>query len=150
MKQLKNLLLVGFLLLLANCSDDETKPSVAEEQMAKLKGKWKATSVKVDNDEQEDFDGFVLTISPVEKTEKLLYVIENNPPSSPWTSVTTGALTVNADNPTELLIREDDVNIYYVVSENTLVMNFVYTDPGDGGRVSGISGDWVFSFERQE
>jgi hypothetical protein len=75
------------------------------------------------------------------------YTISYSPDRSPWISASGGRLFFDEPNPAIYLIREDEVNIQYAVTDTSLIMEFTYQE--EGGRTEGVSGNWKFTFSRQ-
>jgi len=128
-------------------SDDETEASVTEQQIEKLKGSWKATTVSLDEVAQNEFDAFTLAITANTATS-IHYTIAGNPDYSPWVSEFGGRFTFDERDPAAYLVREDDVSIKYCVTATTLVMEFTYEEESEGGRQASVAGNWKFTFER--
>lgn len=143
------MLLSGILICTGCGSDDETGASVTEQQIEKLKGSWKATTVTLDEVPQDDYDAFTLAISANTATS-VHYAITGNPDNSPWISEFGGRLSFDERDPAAYLIREDDVSIQYSVTGTTLVMEFTYEDESAGGRLASVSGNWKFTFSKAQ
>lgn len=141
------MLLSGILIYTGCSSDDETKASVTEQQIEKLKGTWKATRVTLDDVQQDDYDAFTLAITANTATS-VHYAITGNPDYSPWVSEFGGRFSFDERDPAAYLIREDDVSIQYSVTGTTLVMEFTYEDESAGGRQASVSGNWKFTFSK--
>jgi hypothetical protein len=134
--------------LSVGCSEDkEPVKSVAEEQSEKLTGRWKVTSVILDNAALASFQETRFSIAALTPNTNLSYVIENNPLYSPWAAPSGGRLFFDAQEPSRYLLREDDIRIDYTVTATTLVMKFSYTAPA--GRVGGVDGTWEFVLEKE-
>lgn len=134
-------------ILFIGCSDnDKNDPSVAEQQIEKLKGSWKATAVTLDDVAQSGYDAFTMGIMP-NTAMSVSYTISYSPDRSPWISASGGRLFFDEPNPAIYLIREDEVNIQYAVTDTSLIMEFTYQE--EGGRTEGVSGNWKFTFSRQ-
>lgn len=126
-------------------SDDETETSVTEQQIEKLKGSWKATTVTLDEVPQDDYDAFTLAITD-NTASSVHYAIAGNPDYSPWVSEFGGRFSFDERNPAAYLVREDEVSIHYSITETSLIMEFTYEQKSEGGRLSAISGNWKFTF----
>ncbi|MFD1001353.1 hypothetical protein ACFQ21_18645 [Ohtaekwangia kribbensis] len=141
------ILLSGMLIYTGCSSDDEPEASITEQQIEKLKGSWRATTVTLDEVQQDDYDAFTLAIT-VNTATSVHYAITGNPDYSPWVSEFGGRFSFDERDPTAYLIREDDVSIQYSVTGTTLVMEFTYEDESAGGRQSSVSGNWKFTFSK--
>lgn len=139
------LLLFSLSALVFNCSDDDNGEPLTAQYVKKLAGEWKVETVTFDGAIQEGYSDFILRITA--SGDKALYVVAGSPERTPW--LLSGTLTPDKDNPEELLVREDDVNISYTVSSTELVMDFAYTDVTTGGRSKSVSGDWKFTFKKK-
>ena len=143
-------LVAGMALIFTACGDDdEGNNSLYSEQIEKLSGTWKATDVTLDDTQQPGYQDFTIKLSGLPGGEGLGYIITNNPEFSPWISAYNGRLIFDASDPSKHLIREDDVAITYDLSGTTLTLSFVYNEEDAGGRVSGVTGTWKFTFEKQ-
>lgn len=128
-------------------SDDETEASVTEQQIEKLKGSWKATTVTLDEVQQDDYDVFTLAIT-ANTASSVHYAIAGNPEYSPWVSESGGRFSFDERDPATYLVREDDISIHYSVTETSLVMEFTYEQEAEGGRQTAIAGNWKFTFSK--
>lgn len=141
--------MLAMMCICAACSDDDKEgASIIDKQIGKLAGTWKAVSVSMDQTYPEGYEEFELTIVKMDGSKGLNYLIANNAFSSPWISVTTGRFTFDSTEPDKYLIREDGVKITYTVSETSLTMSFMYDEESSGGRISGVTGMWDFTFEK--
>ncbi|HYG19673.1 MAG TPA: hypothetical protein VD816_12125 [Ohtaekwangia sp.] len=146
---LATVVLATGLFLIMGCSHEGGNPvGTSELQMARLMGSWNAKSTQLDNIDKEGFQNFVLTLSPLPDQPRLSYIISENPYASPWRTVTTGSLSLDQDQPDKYLVREDGAVIEYVVTDNTLSMRFTFADSKTGGKISGVGGEWIFLFEK--
>jgi hypothetical protein len=141
------MLLFGILCYTGCSSDDKTETSVPGQQIEKLKGSWRVTTVSLDEVEQSEFDGFTLAIMANTGTS-VHYVITGNPDYSPWISESGGRFSFDERDPASYLIREDDLSIQYSVTATSLVMEFTYDDASAGGRQASVSGYWKFTFSK--
>jgi hypothetical protein len=154
MKRLFNmaafLTFVGAQAFFTGCSgDDDDGGSVTDQQIEQLSGTWKATSVTLDDAQQEGYEEFTLKIFKHSGEADLGYIITNNPDESPWLSEYNGVFVFDTGEPTKYFLREDDVRIEYNVSGESLALLFNYEEPATGGRVDGVSGEWEFVFAKQ-
>jgi hypothetical protein len=141
------ILLIAVLFYTGCSSDDETEASVTEQQIEKLKGSWKATTVTLDEVEQDSYAAFTLAITPNTKSS-VHYAIAGNPDYSPWISEFGGRFSFDERDPATYLLREDEVSIHYNITETLLVMEFTYQQGLEGGRQAAISGNWRFTFSK--
>lgn len=143
------LICIGAVVPFTGCSDDDqAEASVSEQQTEKLVGSWKVTAVTLDNVSQDGYDAFTMDIT-ANTALGVNYTIVNNPDRSPWISVFGGRLFFDARDPAAYLIREDDVSVEYAVIDTALTMEFTYQEESEGGRTSGVSGNWKFIFTKQ-
>ena len=141
------ILLLAMLCYTSCSSDDDTEASVTEQQIEKLKGSWKATTVSLDEVAQNEFDDFTIAIT-ANTAASVHYTLTGNPEYSPWVSEFGGRFSFDERDPAAYLIREDDVSIKYSVTETALVMEFTYEDESAGGRQASVSGNWKFTFSK--
>ncbi|MBT1686086.1 hypothetical protein [Dawidia soli] len=143
------LVAAGGLLSTACQDDDSHSKTAADEQIEKLTGRWKATTVTLDGAVQEAYAETVFTVSPLTAGTNMSYTIEENPSDSPWRAASGGRLFFDTQDPTEYLTREDDVRISYDVTETTLIFEFTYAEPSSTGRTDGVVGDWKFVLTKE-
>lgn len=141
------ILLTGILCYTGCNSDDETGASVTAQQIEKLKGSWKATTVSLDETQQDAFTDFTIVITANTATS-VYYTITGNPDDSPWISEFGGRLSFDERDPASYLVREDGASIHYTVTGTTLVMEFTYGNESAGGREAGVNGNWKFTFTK--
>lgn len=153
MKRITSILYFALSLIIlmstSTCDDDKGHAeTVITSQMKKLAGKWKASSVTLDHAPMIGWDDFTISLSPVSSQEKLSYIVANNPYVTPWISAVTGSFTFDENDPENHLFREDGVHVQYEISEETLTMRFTHHINDIRGRVTGVGGDWEFTFEK--
>lgn len=141
------ILMTGALFYTGCSSDDEVEASVTEQQIEKMKGSWKATTVTLDEVQQEEYNAFTLAIT-TNTASSVHYAIAGNPEYSPWISEFGGRFSFDERDPAAYLVREDGVSIHYRVTETSLVMEFTYQQEEEGGTQSAISGNWKFTFSK--
>jgi len=130
----------GFLVGIAAC-DNEPEKTPEQKFMSTISGTWHASEITLDDLVIENaFNNFTLTI----KEDKTFTSTNGNSPI--WRS--SGIFTPKATSSTELfdLTRDDGVEITVTEATSTsLVMQFHYVS---GGRVSSVTGDYVFKLTR--
>lgn len=141
-------MVVTLSLSFSGCGSDDDEKSETDQQIEKLNGTWKATSVKYQGTDVTDYTNFTITITGAAGSKSVGYTTSGRPSGklSPWNS--TGTFQFGAKPATEL-IREDDVDIAYSVTTTALEMSFNYEGEGHLGREQSIGGDWVFQFTKQ-
>jgi hypothetical protein len=146
------LILVSSVLFLAGCNKDDDGGTETDELISKLSGTWNATSVTYNGQQQADYADFALLITGSEGNEAVAYSTEGRPAApkrGPWSS---GGLLEFGDPVASQLVRDDNVEIAYSVTETTLRMEFTFTGIGYDGpaRTESIEGEWVFEFEKAQ
>ena len=143
------LVCLGAAVLGTGCNDDDpAEASIPDQQIERLKGSWKVTAVTLDDVSQDGYDAFRMVIS-ANMPSGANYTIDNNPDRSPWLSAFGGHLFFDPRDPAAYLIREDEVSIKYSVSATVLTFEFTYHEGNEGGRISGVSGEWKFVLEKE-
>jgi len=138
---------VGF--FFTGCKDDDDKKSETDQQIEKLNGTWKASSVKYQGtDVTSDYSNFTITLTAAAGAKSIGYSTTGRPSGKlgPWTA--SGTLQFGAKPSTELT-RDDDTAITYTVSGTSLGMDFDYSGDGHLGRIESIGGQWSFQFTKQ-
>ena len=135
-------LLFAILIILGACKPDPPAPEPTEEEV-KLESlstsTWIYSSVTLDGVEPPiDFSAFTITLS-----NNFTYSITGNPANTPWPS-TSGEWDFKTDDLNTVIRQPDGVEITTTVTDTSLKLEFDYTPP-TGGRVSGITGRWVFN-----
>jgi hypothetical protein len=156
MKALKSLLLIasiGVLFTFSNCGGGGSTPEpVTDQQLAKLTGTWKATSVTYQAGALTTYSAFKLVLTGTKGTTSFNYTTSGNPTTlSPWKSSGTWAF---GTDPVTMIVRDsgtDLLNMTYVVSATTLEIRFNYSGAGypNQGRIDQVIGEWVFTFTKQ-
>ncbi|MCB0491122.1 MAG: hypothetical protein KDC93_01775 [Cyclobacteriaceae bacterium] len=140
----------GILLVSQGCKKSSGPGETVEDiQLGKLSKTWNATSVKLDNVDQTDYDNFALTISGTAGSTTFGYSAAGRPTTlSPWLS--SGQWKFGASPETQI-IRDpdtgDELDMTYSVTDTQLQITFTFTGDGYPGRVSNVKGQWVFTFE---
>lgn len=131
------------------CGKDDDAKSETDQQIDKLNGTWKASSVSFGGtDFTSDYSNFTITLSATAGAKSVGYATAGRPSGKlgPWQS--TGLLQFGA-TPSTKLTRDDGTEVTYAATGTTLDMSFTYTGEGYTGRTEKISGDWVFRFTKQ-
>ena len=127
---------------------DKSKPHVktpAEIALDNLSGTWALGSVsRVPSLVTDEFQGFVLTMDG-SKTFSTTNGGEVFPSGSQWDFK--GEVT-NALGPFEITAGGIDMEVTSLTGTN-LMLTFTYTMPARAGRTSNLSGEYVFSLEKQ-
>lgn len=140
----------GILLVSQGCKKDSGPGETVEDiQLRKLSKTWNATSVKLDNLDQTDYDNFALTISGTAGSPTFGYSVTGRPTTlSPWLS--SGQWKFGASPETQI-VRDpdtgDELNLTYSVTDTQLQITFTFTGDGYPGRISNVKGQWVFTFQ---
>lgn len=137
--------------ILTRCGNDESSsPSPAEQQLTKLTDTWVVKSVTFNDEDQDGYDGFTLTLTKSASGDTHLYSTSLRPPVSPWkeSGVWEFGTDVNHD-----MIRDPDTEdvlpMFYTVSETELSVTFDFTGTGYQDGLASVEGEWEFVFERQ-
>lgn len=139
----------GILLIAEGCKKKSGPGETIEDiQLGKLSKAWNATSVKLDNVDQDGYDNFVLTISGTAGSSTFGYSATGRPTTlSPWLS---GGQWKFGASPETQIIRDpdtgDELDLTYSVTDTQLQLTFTFTGDGYPGRVSNVKGQWVFTF----
>lgn len=148
--------IVSFVAVLSGCGGGDDKETTEEEQqLVSLSGTWTIVSATKDIDRTSDFKDPDLTL-------EISGTYDANNPKGPYNYTITGALPESAPwasgsgtwtfgaDPSTTIIRDDDVEIAYVLSGNTLTLTFTcMTCDEDNGREKSAEGEWIFVFEAQ-
>lgn len=145
------LMLVAIATFSVSCGgDDDDDKSAAEKQIDKLVGTWTATTVTFEgNPHPLEHTNFQLVITASGSKTSVKYEAKNRPVGpSAWPGAGTFEF---GTNPNTTLIRDDEANITYTVSGQTLTMSFTFSgEPYPAaGRVKNVAGNWYFEFTKQ-
>lgn len=149
------IVLAGIVTMCINCKTktDPEPDTVEKQQISKLLGQWDVTSVSVDGTDRTDFMPNVMTISGTYADPASTYNFSFDskfPEKSPMPR--TGAFVFGSPATENLLRKNDDLPMKYVLSngDKNLTFTFTYNGVGfAGGRVSQVKGDWTFTFTRK-
>ena len=125
--------------------DDAPEPSVQEVQLAKLSGTWNCVDATKDGVARDTFGTFKFMITGTPGANSVGFTCSGRPALSPWPA--NGTLTFGTD-PTMDLMRSDNLDMSYVVTDNALEITFLYVGDGFPGRVRDIPGGWIFKFSK--
>jgi hypothetical protein len=129
---------------------DDPEPSETDAQIEKLNGTWKVSAATFEGGAPDlDHSNMAITITGSTGSKQVSYTVAGRPagPSS-WPS--SGTLEFGT-NVKQDLIREDDINISYTVTDSKLTMDYTFNiQPYTStGRVESVSGQWHFEFSKQ-
>jgi hypothetical protein len=131
---------VVVVMIAGSCKDDD--PSEAEVQTNKLVGTWiigQQGYVKRDDITSNEWNDFTLTLTNTAYTSNSNY-------TAVWPTQGTWKFAGGNINRIE---REDGLPIDIEITESTLKLTFMQPEAGSSGRLSGVSGEYVFFFHKQ-
>ena len=122
------------------CKKNEETPLTQQLKLLKNGGSsWVVSSVIKDTyDVTDQFVGFTISFDDTSYTT-------TNSLNTAWLATGTWAFQ---DNNPDLILREDGTSISVSTANNQLVLSFFSSGP-IGGRVEGVSGDYVFTLISQ-
>lgn len=133
-----SVILIAGLLLATGCKKKHDDPTPQDSQKTLLINNgvsWTLGSVTKDGlDVTDQFTGFKLTIGD------FTYTTVNALPSA-WPASGTWSFANEAGT---LVDRNDGVQIAVVATTTSLKLTFSVTGLGDGGRIKGVNGEYVF------
>lgn len=142
--------LVLILTVLTGCKKDEDEaPDNQQIVTEKISGTWSVSYAELDGNElTEVFTGLQITIDAGLLFSTNSSTVERQP--NPWAE--SGSFTLpdeitSTDN--VFITRNDDVvlSLVFITETNVqITFNFNNENVGSNGRVSAVSGDWVFEF----
>jgi hypothetical protein len=148
-KGLGSLALLGILLVYSSCGGgSDPAPPITDVQIGKLNKTWRITSVTLDgviqngSNNTSDYTGFQLVLAGTTGGTSVNYTATSRPALSPWQP--SGSFTFGTNAETEL-VRNDDVDVTYSVTDTQLQMTFSFSGSGYT-RSAVVSGVWVFTF----
>ncbi len=145
----------GLATFYTSCKPDENNKTTEEKQLEKLTQTWSLVSANDGTDRTADFPNLVLTVSgSFAQDGTYNYSFTGTRPNpSPWP--VSGTWKFGTD-PTTQLIRDpssaNEIDMFYDVSDTSLEISFNVPDTSTGwpgGRATSVSGDWVFTFQKQ-
>jgi hypothetical protein len=126
------------------CNDDDNNLTPEQEQVRKLSGSWRATSVLLNDVTVDGYNDFLLTL-----TGKLAYSVSGGPDNLPFPPI--GKWKLGADINNQLIIAEGSENIaaVYTLDGENLIIDLNYTGNGfPNARAQGLEGAWTFNFTK--
>lgn len=133
-----SILFLVCLTIISGCKSDSTDPTPQENQKMLLINNglsWRLGTVTKDGlDVTDQFTGFKLTIG------NFTYTTINALPSA-WPTSGTWSFANEAGT---MIDRNDGVQITVAVTPTTLKLTFSVLGLGDGGRINGVDGEYVF------
>ncbi|MFN5171110.1 MAG: hypothetical protein ACK5DD_15950, partial [Cyclobacteriaceae bacterium] len=98
-------------------------------------------------DRTAEYQNFTLTLTGTPGAALFDYSAQNRPPLSPWKA--SGKWSFGQSVETQI-IRDagttDELQMTYVVSDNSLQVTFTFNGTGYPGRVGVVTGNWTFNF----
>jgi hypothetical protein len=137
-------LLVSSAVTFYSCTNDDNELTPEQKLVRQMAATWVATSVQLDDVAAEGYTDFSIAF-----TGTLNYSVEGGPDRLPFP--TSGAWEFGTPI-TEFLILatgNQDLQTQYDLTDTTLTIEFSYS--GDGfvnARTKGLTGNWVFVFEK--
>lgn len=132
-----------------SCGGDDDEKSDREVQIDKLVGTWNATEVLFEGSTPPlDHSKFQLVITKDGKTRAKYEALGRPQGPSAWPA--SGSFEFGSNAKTNL-IRDDQTNIQYSVTDTELTMSFTFTgEPyaASGGRAKNVEGGWDFKFTK--
>ena len=131
--------------------NDPEPPGEKEVQLNKLVSTWQISSAIVDDEARADYDNFELTLSGSTNATVYTYAASGRPEMSPWLPGGTWSFGSSVSNQ---IIRDpgtnDELLMEYTIDDDILELVFDFSGEGySTGRISGIKGHWVLTFNRQ-
>lgn len=138
------ILMAVVIAIATGCGNDDNDNSKEPRYLKKLSGTWVLEHATLDDtDVTALFDDLVLTVN----TDNTYRVMNGMPPYFP----PEGAFRLMAADQSERykMVRDDGMEMgITILSEETLQLSLAYV-PNTSGRVSSISGEYEFVFQRQ-
>jgi hypothetical protein len=154
-RTLSLLTIAALTLFFANCGGDEKETPKEKTQLGKLSKTWNVVTADLDGDDRtSDFTNFKLTVGGTFNSSNPegpynFSVQGSRPEPSPWPANGTWLFTGFAASGDEgNLLRDDGVNMHYVIQSNGTLMLEVECDDCDyaGAKVGAVNGVWTFTF----
>jgi hypothetical protein len=148
------LALVGGFGLISSCNKGgDPEPSTEEKNLKLMSTTWVVTSATLGSSDMTDlYQNMELTISGTfNKDINTLYNYSltgrpSGTDKSPWPA--SGTWKFKESSPSTAIVRtEDNMDMFYTVTEGSLQLIFEYSGTGYPGRTSVVAGEWVFEFE---
>jgi len=118
-------------------------------QIEKLNGTWKVTDATLDNaDPAIDQTTISIQLSGQVGDSEMSYVVTGRASGQPSPWPASGTVAFGSNVKTDLT-RDDDVNMTYSVTDNSLTLQFVFNKTPYTGRVSSVSGNWSYTLTKQ-
>jgi hypothetical protein len=121
-------------------------PSMEDQQMQKMMGTWKASSVQVDGtDITDQYTNFALTFFKSGSTKEM---VATNPGYVFYSG--TDVWDFAASSRASKIIRSSDgIEMNVQVTQSNLMLTFNVPVASNGGRISGMSGNFTFNLVRK-
>jgi hypothetical protein len=143
-------LIMAVLLIPSSCKQkgDDPEP-ISNVQLAKLSKTWKLKNITLNGiSKLAEYPSFQLTLAGTKGADLFTYTTSARPLLSPWPA--SGSWAFGGDVATQITRdpkTKDALEMTYSVNTSALQLNFNFTGTGYAGRVSEITGQWVFTFE---
>lgn len=153
MKKIFNGITIGTLLMVlvtigCNKGDEPTPPSAHDVQVGLLAKTWavknETNGVSLDGmDEITEWPNFTITLTSDKK-----YTASGVSAGREVVWPTTGVWEFKSDTELNTIIRDDGVEISFIVDASNLNMNFNYS--AASGRLSSTEGAWIFNMQESQ
>lgn len=154
LKPVLSVLALAILLGYAGCGGSKGEPTPEDEvQLGKLTSTWKVGAngnVSLDGVSKKDkYGDFQLVISGTPGATEFDYTRSGGDALSPWPS--TGKWSFGSTVATDI-VRDKGTNkqveMTYIVTDNTLELTFDYNGAGEPKRTDKVTGRWVFTLTK--
>jgi hypothetical protein len=120
--------------------------SVEDQQMQKLQGTWKASSVQVDGtDITDQYTDFTITFFKSGSTKEM---VATNPGYAFYAGTDVWDFAASS-KATKIIRSSDGIEMNVQVTQSNLTLTFNVPVTSAGGRVSGMSGNFTFNLVRK-
>ena len=139
------ILIMTVLIFTVGCSS-KVQPSMEDQQLQKMLGTWKATSVQVDGtDITDQYTDFTLTIFKNGNTKEM---VATNPGYAFYAGVDVWVFA-SSSQASKMIRSSDGIEMNIQFNQSTLTLTFNVPQPSNGGRVSGMSGNFTFNLVKK-
>src|SRR5258708_4994595 len=132
------ILIMAVLIITVGCSSSKVQPSIEDQQLQKMLGTWKTSSVRVDGtDISDQYTDFTVTFFKNGSTKEM---VATNPGYAFYSDVDVWVFATSSQA-SKIIRSSDGIEMSVQVDQTNLTLTFTVPQTSTGGRVSGLSGN---------
>lgn len=140
------ILTMAVLIFTVGCSGSKVQPSIEDQQLQKMLGTWKTSTVQVDGtDITDQYTDFTITFFKNGNTNEM---IATNPGYAFYAGADVWVFATSSQA-SKIIRSSDGIEMSVQVDQSNLTLLFNVPQASIGGRVAGMSGNFTFQLVKK-